>query len=140
MVNSLARVVLPHGRFVGFDELINEMDEFITQGVAKSPVFPRHNVVKLSEEHYQIQVALAGYDKDDLSMTREGNILVLSGGKEDEAVNYIHKGISAKKFSKEFRLNENMVVADARFENGLLLIDLDILTPDEDVAKNITIS
>jgi len=138
-MTSLSRITWPRASFVGFDNIWNELDQFITQGVDQSPAFPRHNVVKFSEEHYQIQVALAGYAREDLTIEMKNKSLVVSGEKKDEDVNYIHKGISAKKFSKEFRLNENMRVDGARYVDGVLMVELIVVMPEESKPRTIDI-
>ena len=130
-MNAVSRITWPRSSFVGFDRIWNELDTALTNSVDQTNVFPRHNVVKVSDDSYLIELALAGYDHDDLSVELEEGVLVISGEKEDSEVEYLHKGISTKKFRRTFRLNENVEVKDATFTNGLLIVELAHIVPEE---------
>ena len=124
-------ITWPRASFVGFDRIRNELDNALTNSVDTSNVFPRHNVVKVSEDSFLIELALAGFDHDDLSVELEDGVLIISGEKQDADVEYLHKGISTKKFKRTFRLNENVEVKDAKFVNGLLTVNLSLVVPPE---------
>ena len=130
-MSAISRITWPRANFVGFDRIWNELDTALTNSVDNTNVFPRHNIVKVSDESFMIELALAGYDHDDLSVELEDGILAISGEREDGEVNYLHKGISTKKFRRTFRLNENVEVKDAKFTNGLLIIHLEHNVPEE---------
>ena len=130
-MNAVSRITWPRASFVGFDRIWNELDTALTNSVDNTNVFPRHNIVKVSDTDYLIELALAGYDHDDLSVELEDGLLVISGEKADDEVEYLHKGISTKKFRRTFRLNENVEVKDAKFTNGLLAIELTHVVPEE---------
>ena len=127
---SIART-WPTSSFVGFERIWNELDRHMTQGIDQSNAFPRHNIIKVDEETFQIELALAGYDHDDLSIEVEDGTLTVSGEKEDSEVEYVHKGISTKKFRRTFRLNEHVEVSSAKFANGLLTVELKHIVPEE---------
>jgi molecular chaperone IbpA len=96
--------------------------------------FPKHNVVKHSETEFAIELALAGYDQKDLEVELKEGILVVRGKKNEEAENskeYLHKGVSTRNFTKTFRLSEHVVVDGADFVNGLLVIKLKVVIPEE---------
>ena len=139
MTNAISRITWPRSSFVGFDRIWNELDTALTNSVDQTNVFPRHNIVKTGDETYEIELALAGYDHDDLSVELKEGVLVIEGEKEDESVEYLHKGISTKKFRRTFRLNENVLVGDAKFVNGLLVISLEHKLPEEKKPQTITI-
>ena len=130
-MNAVSRITWPRSSFVGFDRIWNELDTALTNSVDQTNVFPRHNIVKVDEETYHIELALAGYSRDDLTLELKDGVLVVSGEKDDGEVEYLHKGISTKKFSRTFRLNENVEVENAKFANGLLVIDLAHNVPEE---------
>ena len=130
-MNAVSRITWPRASFVGFDRIWNELDTALTNSVDNTNVFPRHNIVKQSEESYLIELALAGYSKEDLKVELEDGLLVISGEKADDDVEYLHKGISTKKFRRTFRLNENVEVKDANFVDGLLTIELAHIVPEE---------
>ena len=130
-MNAVSRITWPRASFVGFDRIWNELDTALTNSVDNTNVFPRHNIIKQSDEHFLIELALAGYSKEDLKVELEDGLLVISGEKLDDDVEYLHKGISTKKFRRTFRLNENVEVKDAKFTNGLLTIHLEHNVPEE---------
>ena len=138
-MTAVSRITWPRSSFVGFDRIWNELDTALTNSVDQTNVFPRHNIVKQSDESYLIELALAGYEHDDLSVEAEEGLLVISGEKADDDVEYLHKGISTKKFRRTFRLNENVVVKDAEFVNGLLSIQLEHVVPEEKKPQAIKI-
>jgi len=133
-------ITWPQSSFIGFDKIWKELDQQITQGVTHSSAFPRHNVIKIDEEHSRIELALAGYNREDLCVDIEGETLVISGSKNDNEVNYLHKGISYKSFTRKFRLSDYVVVEGAEFNNGLLVVHLKTVMPEEKKTKTIEIS
>ena len=130
-MNAVSRITWPRSSFVGFDRIWNELDTALTAGVEQTNAFPRHNVVKVDEENFHIELALAGYSRDNLSVELKDGLLIIAGEKNDEEVEYLHKGISTKKFQRSFRLNENVVVKDVNFVDGLLVVDLNLVVPEE---------
>lgn len=132
-------ITWPQSSFIGFDKIWKELDQQITQGVTHSSAFPRHNVIKLDEERSCIELALAGYDREDLSIEIEGETLVISGSKNDNEVDYLHKGISYKSFTRKFRLSDYVVVEGADFINGLLVVNLKAKLPEEKKTQTIEI-
>lgn len=131
----------PRSHFIGFDHVWNEIER-LTE-VADNKLYPPHNVVKHNEECFSIELALAGYAEENLTVEVKEGILVVSGDgrvvdEPDERV-YLHKGISAKKFVRTFRLSEHVVVDGANFVNGLLVIDLKVIVPEEKRPRTIPI-
>ena len=121
----------PHSNFIGFDHLWNEIERLST---GTDVAFPKHNVVKHSETAFAIELALAGYDQKDLEVELKEGILVVRGKRNEEAENskeYLHKGVSTINFTKTFRLSEHVVVDGADFVNGLLVIKLKVVIPEE---------
>ena len=132
----------PRSHFIGFDHVWNEIERLAD--VADNKLYPPHNVVKHSRTSYTIELALAGYRKEDLDIKVKEGILIISGGGGSEADTespreYLHRGISGKKFTRTFRLSEHVVVDGADFVNGLLVIDLKVIIPDEKRPRNIPI-
>ena len=138
-MNAVSRITWPRASFVGFDRIWNELDTALTNSVDNTNVFPRHNIIKQSEEHFLIELALAGYSKENLKVELENGLLVISGEQGDDDVEYLHKGISTKKFRRTFRLNENVEVKDANFVDGLLVVELALVVPEEKKARSIEI-
>ena len=124
-------------QFVGFDSLFDELD---AMAVRKEPNYPAYNIAKEDDENYRIEVALAGFSSDNISIETEKGILKIEAKKTDERANYIHQGIAQRGFSKTFRLAEHMRVDDARFVDGILTIALRREIPEADKPQKIAIN
>lgn len=123
----------PHSNFIGFDHLWNEIERL---SLHQDTSFPKHNVVKFTDTEFAIELALAGYRKEDLTVELKEGILVVTGDNRDTLADamsreYLHKGISSKKFTKTFRLSEHVVVDGADFVDGLLVVNLRVEIPEE---------
>jgi molecular chaperone IbpA len=90
---------------------------------------------------FQISVALAGFRPAEVELTVEQNVLTLEGRKSDkEGKNFSHRGISARNFKRKFTLADHVEVSGARFENGLLIIDLQREIPEAMKPRRIAIN
>ena len=106
----------------------------------KESNYPAYNIAKDDEEHYRIEVALAGFSSDDISIETEKGMLKIEANKTEERANYNHQGIAQRGFSKMFRLAEHMKVDDARFVDGILTIALRREIPEADRPQKIAIT
>jgi molecular chaperone IbpA len=127
----------PRSHFIGFDHVWNEIERL--SDMADNKLYPPHNVVKHDDVNFTVELALAGYSKDDLTVEVKDGILVVTGDKSSEEREYLHRGISSKKFSRTFRLSEHVVVSGADFVDGLLVIDLKVEIPKEKLPRAIPI-
>lgn len=128
----------PRSHFIGFDHVWNEIERL--SSVADNKLYPPHNVVKHTDTEFTIELALAGYRKEDLSVEVRDGILVVSADLEaSDEREFLHRGISGKKFTRTFRLSEHVVVDGADFIDGLLVIDLKVVLPDEKRPRQIPI-
>jgi molecular chaperone IbpA len=102
--------------------------------------YPPYNVVKINSEKFVLEFAVAGFKRDDISVTTEKNILSIKAEKsETDEKTYLHKGIATRKFSRSLNLPEYFEVESAGYEDGILYIDLIKNVPEEKKPKNITI-
>ncbi len=133
-------VTWPRSTMVGFDGIWEELDRHLHGAQQSIQSFPKHNIVKLDDGTYLIELALAGYSREDLQVELKSGTLTITGdkGNEDES-RYVHKGISSKKFTRSFRLNENVLVKGSLFVDGILSIHLEVVIPEEDKARLIDI-
>ncbi|MCS3448497.1 molecular chaperone IbpA [Bradyrhizobium elkanii] len=107
---------------IGFDRLFDLLDE--TQHRSEDN-YPPYNIERLGEDRYQISVALAGFNQDEISVTAEQNVLTVEGRKGDKDQHeYLYQGISARPFKRQFNLADYVQVKSAMVENGLLRIEL----------------
>jgi molecular chaperone IbpA len=134
--------LFPRSSFVGFDHLFQDL-EWVSRH-ATTDKYPPHNIVKFSDSDYQIEIAVAGFALNDLNIEQEENTLTVIGDKlkiEDEhEVEYIHKGISEKKFKRVFKLSEYVYVNGATLKDGILKINLKFEVPEEKRPRKIDIT
>ena len=128
----------PRSLFVGFEPLFSELER-LTSGTPGQDNYPPHNIVKIDDENFNIEMAVAGFSKDDVEVELKDGTLTISGSKTEDERNYAHKGISSRKFSKSFRLAEYVVVDDADLANGVLVVNLRVDIPEEKRPQKIKI-
>lgn len=115
---------------VGFDRVFDQLNTYARNN-ATSTGFPPYNIRKGGDYTYAIEMALAGFSKDDIEIeVAEGLLTVRSIKENDENDSNIYRGISYRKFNRKFTLADDIVVNDASLENGMLKIDLERIVPD----------
>lgn len=127
---------------VGFDHLSRLMDSATRRDTATT--FPPYNIEKLSEDAYQISIAVAGFSQDELDITLTDGILVVSGRSDDENADdddsrFLHRGIAKRSFERQFQLADTIEVVDASFDNGMLKVDLKRVVPEHLMPRSIKI-
>jgi len=128
-----------HRQAIGFDSLFEQLNRNFAN--SKSDNYPPHNVVKLDDTHYVIEVAVAGFAEDEIDVELKENVLSVKGEQaKREEVEYLHKGISARNFTRTFPLAEHIEVRGATVKNGILAIALEQIVPEEDKPKKIAIT
>ena len=128
----------PH--FVGFDSLFDRLNSHYQLHTTAN--FPPYNIRKLEENKWQVEIALAGYDKKDLEIKSvEGNLVVKTKDSNDSSVDeqLIHRGISQRKFTRTFAMADDSVVQRAKMDNGMLYIEVERIVPEEKKPKIIEI-
>ena len=129
--------LFPRASFVGFDHLFNELERTAQHA---HDHYPPHNIIKLDETNFLIEVAVAGFSKDDIEIEVKDQILSVSAEKQrDSEREYVHKGISAKRFMRTFRLSEYVEVKGADIIDGILAIELEHIVPDAMRPRKVTI-
>lgn len=124
---------------VGFDELFRLADSLA--GPDRETSYPPYNIEKLSDDDYRIELAVAGFSPGELEIELKDNSLSITGrGAEQEAERtFLHRGIAKRAFERTFRLADTIRVKGARFEHGLLLIDLQREIPEHKKPRQIDI-
>ena len=115
---------------IGFDDWSRQFDTPIQNQ-------PPYNTIKLSNHEYRVEVAAAGFKKENLKVyTQEGQLVI--EGKKDDGVEheYMHRGLAQRAFSRAWSLPEELVVKNVRFEDGLLLIDIEKIIPKAQQRKD----
>mgnify|MGYP001389709334 FL=1 len=127
---------------VGFDKVFEDMFRYIDHNTS-STGYPPYNIIKDGEK-FQIEIALAGVVKEDLTMTVAEGVLTIEHNPKDGEVDgtswqWLHKGIAQRSFKRNFTLSDDVVVQGSRMENGMLYIELERIIPEEKKPKTIEI-
>ena len=130
---------VPRSLFVGFDSLFEDLERIHNSARSGSDNYPPHNVVKIDEEKFLIELALAGFKKEDVSVEVKDGILRIKGEMPDDDRDFAYKGISSRKFEKSFRLSEFVVLDGADFQDGILVVYARVEVPEEKRPREIKI-
>ena len=135
MVRSTMNV--PRSLFIGFDPILNELERIHSAGRSQDN-YPPHNVVKIDNDNFNIELAVAGFSEEDISVEVKDGILLIKGQHlDDDEREYAHKGISSRKFEKSFRLSEFVVIDGADLEDGILVVYARVELPEEKRPRKI---
>ena len=127
---------------VGFDRQFDRLWDYATHQ-AESTGFPPYNIQKTEDYKFIIEMALAGFDKKDISVEVADGVLTIKSikdkdtGATDEYT--LYKGISKRNFTRKFTLADDIIVNDAKLENGMLTISLERIIPEEKKPRQITV-
>ena len=131
---------------VGFDSIFDEFDRMLESSERYNSNYPPYNINRVGENEYKIEIALAGYSRDDIELELKENTLTLTvrNKQKEKVINgdnngVIHKGISTRQFERAFTVSEDIKVKNAELKNGLLNIDLERIVPEEKKARLIDI-
>ena len=122
---------------IGFDRYFEDLERMsnITQ-----TNYPPYNVVKEDDEHFSVELAVAGFSKKDVSITKEKNVLVIEGKVEDESKDFVHKGLASRAFKRSFTLADDVEISGSSLKDGILVVSLERIIPEEDKPISIKIS
>jgi len=119
--------LFPRSSFVGFDHLFNELEHVARHA---NDHYPPHNILRTGDTDYLIELAVAGFSREELSIEVKDRTLTIFGEHESKGREYIHRGISTKKFKRTFRLSEHVHVNGADFKDGVLSVELKYVIPE----------
>ena len=138
---------------IGFEELFSEFDRmssYIISTKYYDDKYPIYNVIKTNNNEYRIEIAVAGFVKDELEIEVKDNLMTIHASKDydlatglpkdEDKQNYLHKGIAGRSFKKQFKLSDYMEVKDAKLEEGMLVILLNQNIPEKEKPKQIKIN
>ena len=132
---------------VGFDDVFDHFEHMMNDNFFRGTMgnFPPYNIVKTGDNTYDVELALAGFNKKDIEVEYKENLLTVKPKKHDNAEetdedgNVIHRGISKRMFSKTFTIANDVEVKGAELKDGLLKVSLERIIPEGKKAKTITI-
>jgi molecular chaperone IbpA len=119
---------------VGFDRMFDDMERRFTNQVSNN--YPPHNILKTGDNQYEIQIAVTGFDKDEIAVQIESNELTVKGEgaesvrHEQPEIVYLHRGLALRDFNRAFTLAEHMKVIGAEIKNGILTINIEREIPE----------
>ncbi|MBO06440.1 MAG: heat-shock protein [Parcubacteria group bacterium] len=124
---------------VGFDRVFDQLNTYVANN-ATSTGFPPYNIRKDGEYNFVIEMALAGFGKKDIEVeVADGTLTVKSVKENSEDDSTLYRGISYRRFERKFTLADDIIVKDAKLENGMLSIDLERVVPEEKKPRLITV-
>jgi molecular chaperone IbpA len=125
---------------VGFEDTVKQLDS-IARNTAKSFGYPPYNIVKVDENKYVIEVAVAGFSKQDLTVELKENSLVVSGNitANTPAENYLYKGIADRAFTRAFNIADTVEIQNTQLMNGMLKIFLENIIPEHKKSRKFDI-
>ena len=131
---------------VGFDNVFDHFERMFEDDFTSfsAPTFPFYNIVKQGKNKYDIELALAGYSKDDIEVNLEDGVLTIKSKKEDKSEEkedgeVIHKGIAKRYFSKAFTIADDVEVKGAELKDGLLKVSLERIVPEHKQPRTIEV-
>jgi molecular chaperone IbpA len=132
---------------VGFDNVFDHFERMFNDDFFNVPTvnYPPYNIVKTGANEYNVEVALAGFSRDDVSVEFAEGILTIKSkdrtesNKKDEDGNIIHKGISKRYFSKSFTVSDDVEIKGAELKDGLLTVSMERIVPESKKARVIEI-
>lgn len=126
---------------IGFDRMFEELAR--TQEKLNNSNYPPYNIIRLAETEYSIEVAVAGFEEDELTVDVVDGELVIKGETKEKSVdhtgNYLHQGIAARNFVRTFALPDDAEVKNASVRNGILRVDVEVFIP-QSTKKSIAIT
>ena len=129
---------------VGFDDMFDQFESMLGNGGMVQSNYPPYNIRKAGKDKYAIEVAIAGFNKDDVEVEFEDKLLTVRTKKINKTVEkdgdeIIHKGISQRSFSKSFTIADDVKVSEAQLQDGLLTINCEKIIPEQKKKKLIPI-
>jgi molecular chaperone IbpA len=123
--NALNRALL------GFDTMFNDIEGRFANQLKDN--YPPYNILKHDEDSYEIEIAVTGFSKDEITVEVDQNQLIVKGVRnkdEDVTTEFLHRGLGFREFTRSWTLAEHMIVGEVRIKNGVLTIELTRVIPE----------
>lgn len=128
---------------LGFERVFDDIERMLNMSPAEktTPSFPPHNIIKLDDSRYIVELAVAGFSKNEIEVTVEDGSLTVKGERKekDTDVQYLHRGIGTRSFTKILTIAESIEVQGAEFKDGILRIGLENIIPEHKKPRKIEI-
>ena len=130
---------VPRSLFVGFDTLFEDLERIHQSARSGTDNYPPHNIVRIDEEKFLNELAVAGFKEDGINVEVKDGILKVTGEMDKDERDFAFKGISSRKFEKSFRLSEFVVIDGADLKDGILVVYARVELPEEKRPRKIEI-
>lgn len=127
---------------LGYDRFFDEVEKLLSiDSKTVTSNFPPHNIIKIDETHYLVELAVAGFSKDDIEISVDSGSLIIKGEKKEEQTNvqYLHRGIGTRAFTKKLTIADTVEVRGAEYKDGILKIGLENVVPESKKPRKIEI-
>ena len=139
MRNNMFDLAPLHRSSIGFDRIFDMLENAARAQAVDN--WPPYDTLKLSEDRYRITMAVAGFNRDELDISVQPNLLVVTGERKngEQAGEYLYRGIASRAFTRRFELADHVKVTGANLADGLLTIELEREIPDSMRPRRIAI-
>lgn len=128
---------------LGFERFFHDVERLLDSEFTKSTTtsFPPHNILKVGDNHYVVELAVAGFSKDEIDISVEDGTLTIKGNKKEGTpdVTYLHRGIGTRSFTKTLTIADTVEVRGADFKDGILRVGLENIVPEHKKPRRIEI-
>jgi len=128
---------------VGFDDVFDHFESMFDYDMVNVSNYPPYNIVKTGDNKFDIEVALAGFNKKDINVTSENGMLTIESKQEDKSKDkdgeVLHKGISKRYFKKSFTIADDVEIKGAELKDGMLRVSMEKIVPEAKKLKTIEI-
>lgn len=128
---------------LGFERFFDDVERILNSDIQKTQTtFPPHNIIKLDQNRYLVELAVAGFSRDEIDISVVDNSMVIKGEKldKDTGVVYVHRGIATRSFTKTLTIADTVEIRGAEFKDGILRIALENVIPEHKKPRKIEIS
>jgi molecular chaperone IbpA len=131
-----------HRFFVGFDPIVKKLADAAEQTTKLAQTYPPYNIKKLGENKYSIEIAVAGFGKQDLEIEIDDDKLIVKGNtvQNEDPFEYLYHGLASRAFTRTFNLADNVEIRGASIMNGILKIALEAIIPEHKKPKKVDIA
>lgn len=126
--------------FVGFDDQWSRMTKLHDEFARNVPNYPPYNIYKSDDNKYTIELAVAGFGKQDIELQLEEDHLIIKGSLKDDTQSFLYKGIATRAFTRSFVIDDNVVINGASLINGMLKVFLERIIPEHKKPRKIEIA
>lgn len=126
---------------LGFERFFGDIEKMLEPEYKQTHNFPPHNIIRLDDNRYMIELAVAGFSKDEIDITITEGVLAIKGNKQEKQPSgeYLYRGIGTRAFTKTIKVADTVEVRGAEYSDGILRIALEKIVPEQKKPRKIEI-